>query len=288
MGMLLGGAASGYLGAPTGGGTSGAVDSAALGLDVGSATGNGAFLGEGVMSGIPSWDMAAIPAITSNPAAALDAYTAANPVTMAEVMQTMPQISLPAAAPVTGLTMTDGAFLGEAPWSPTPAAAPAAAPAPSLDAGGGGGGSIARPADQIRMLEANGLTPSDIIVGSPELAQAGGLTGVGGTLGASPFDSIRDTIKPLQDWIKANPTLARGGAALLGGLFGGTGGLNPTSARPGTTYTGPARTWGGGLQMGIQPGQRPAWSASPVTQAPGAITPLTGLRMSGAGRYFGG
>lgn len=209
-------------------------------------------------------------------AAQLGQWSAANPVTQASVNSA-------ALGPT-------GSLLG----------APAAITPTSFDA--------LRAAEKANMGQVAGNVPSTVNMGSlgGTTATSGGIQGftdvaaqqlrdatasseIGGSAlsqaGSQAAGAVKDVgsaASAYQTWVKENPLLARGIAAGLGGLVGGLGGGNSGGGAP--TFTGPPKAWGSGLQIGIQPG---AYQPR-MTTAPGAVRPSSGLRMSGASRYFGG
>ena len=114
-------------------------------------------------------------------------------------------------------------------------------------------------------------------VGGSALSQAGNTA-------AGAVKDVGSAASDYQTWVKGNPLLARGIAAGLGGLVGRLDGGGGGGGGGAPTFNGPPKAWNSGLQMGIQPG---AYQPR-MTTAPGPVRPSTGMRMSGASRYFGG
>lgn len=181
-------------------------------------------------------------------AAQLAAYTAANPLTAAQVAGTIPASGLP------GLAASGAGMIG---------------------------GINAMP-EALQSLEAysaaNPLTASQVAGATLPAAGLPGLAAAGGGLLGSALGSAGSAAS----WMKENPTLGKllmsGGMGLLSSSGGGGGGA------PAPTY-GPAQQWSSPIQQGIQ--STPQQMSPAAIQRPQGLL-AQGQQNDGAWRYLKG
>lgn len=198
------------------------------------AVGNGAFLGEGVASGIPAWDAAAgIGLAETGAATGLSLEAAGLP-----GAETFGFQNVGAAGAEAGLG--NGAFLGEG----------VASGIPQWDiAAGLGSGVEAMPfipgADSAATGIASAATaPSTVNLGSlgGTMGTAGGISGAIAQALADPANALKTAGSSVLDFAKANPQLAAMGVGALGSLTGSKPEMPSMGGAPG----------GGGLTPGAQ------------------------------------
>lgn len=212
----------------------------------------GGLPGLGSASGL----LAGIPAITVDPMAAINAYTAANPVTAQGMLSGIPNITASAAPSVFNAAADSQAYNQAAGITGAQAAATATAPA------------------TVNMGSLGGTTGT-----------AGGLSGLlqsGGQIAGDALGAVKDAATPAWQWLKDNPAMGR---LLLGGatsLLSASGG-NSSGATE--AASGPAVQWNSQLQKGLlSPSQQ---QSPPAIQRPAGLL-AQGNQGSGAWRFMGG
>lgn len=268
-GGIMGGATSAVMGGdPLRGALSGGIGGALNGYFSAPSSSNGAFLGEGVSSGVPAWDAAmnsgnSLASVPDEITASLDAY-AANPMM---------------ASQVANATLPGDLSLG-APSISQPFAFNAAADSQLAS------NQLGITGDQSA---ASATIPRtvNLVNGGGTSGTAGGLTGLLQTGSQVASDAVSGLANnPLSQWMKDNPLLGRLALAGVGSLASSSGGGSSSAPRS-SSVVGPPVQWNSPIQQGL---------LSPVQQyAPPAITQMRpagllaqGFENDGAWRYLKG
>lgn len=218
-----------------------------------------------------------LPMITADPAAAIEAYVAANPVTAESLVATLPEISMPVVAP--SFTQAPEAFnaakdsqLASSQLGITGAESAAAATAPATVNLGSLGGTMGTAGGLQGMMAEASQGMADA------MTAPNAVTGGGGLLGQAS-----SVVNPGLQWLKDNPTLGR---LLLGGATGLLSGSGSSGGGSSTVNTGPAKQWTSPLQQGLlSPVQQYAPAA--IQQRPAGLL-AQGYANDGAWRFLGG
>lgn len=201
-----------------------------------------------------------LPAITVNPMDAINAYTAANPVTTQSLLSGVPNItSAASAAPSVFNAAADSQAYNQAAGI-TGQQAASAATVPST----------------VNLTNAGGT-----------MGTAGGLQGLlqtGGQMASDALGAVKDVASPTWQFLKDNPTLGRlllgGATSLLSGAGGGSSGGSGAS-----TPVNPIK-WNSSIQQGLlAPVQQYAPDA--IQQRPSGLL-AQGNAGAGAWRFLGG
>lgn len=202
-----------------------------------------------------------LPAIAADPLPAIEAFTAANPVAVPELLAGVPEIVAPAV-------------------SAAPSVFNAAADSQAYNAAAGITGAEAAAA-------ANVPATVNLANAGGAMSTAGGLSGLlqsGGQMAADAVGAAKDAISPTLQWMKDNPTLGRlllGGATSLLSSAGG-GGSQAVAEAP----AGPPVQWKSPIQHGLlAPVQQYAPEA--IQKRPAGLL-ASGYENDGAWRYLRG